>query len=46
MRPLAYGELREWLAAKVDVNVPDVTPTPVPEASASSEYDPYVMAFP
>jgi Winged helix DNA-binding domain len=45
--PVGLRQVREWLAAKVDVGVPDVSPMP---AGASSvrllpEYDPYVMGF-
>ena len=45
--PAGLRQLREWLAAKVDVDVPEVA---LESASASSvrllpEYDPYVMGF-
>ena len=45
--PVGLRQLREWLAAKVDVDVPDVTPTPGAGGSVRllPEYDPYVMAF-
>jgi hypothetical protein len=46
--PVGLRQLREWLAAKVEVDVPDVAPAP-PGAGGSvrllPEYDPYVMAF-
>ena len=45
--PVGLRQLRAWLAAKVDVEVPDA---PLEPAAASSvrllpEYDPYVMGF-
>ena len=45
--PVGLRQLREWLAAKVDVDVPDVAPTPGVGGSVRllPEYDPYVMAF-
>ena len=40
-------QLREWLAAKVDVDVPDVAlePAAVSSVRLLPEYDPYVMGF-
>jgi len=45
--PVRLRQLREWLAAKVDVDVPDVAPAPGAGGSVRllPEYDPYVMAF-
>jgi len=45
--PVRLRQLREWLAAKVDVDVPDVAPAPGANGSVRllPEYDPYVMAF-
>ena len=45
--PVGLRQLREWLAAKVDVDVPDVAATDGAGGSVRllSEYDPYVMAF-
>lgn len=45
--PAGLRQLREWLAAKVDVDVPDVAPTSGAGGSVRllPEYDPYVMAF-
>lgn len=46
--PVGVRQLREWLAAKVDVDVPTFEPEPVPAVSSVRllpEYDPYVMGF-
>ena len=48
--PAGLRQLREWLAAKVDVDVPDVPNVPDEPASGDSvrllpEYDPYGMGF-
>ena len=45
--PVGLRQLREWLAAKVDVEVPDVPPEPAAGGSVRllPEYDVYVMAF-
>jgi hypothetical protein len=45
--PVGLRQLRGWLAAKVDVDVPDVAPAPSAGGSVRllPEYDPYVMAF-
>ena len=45
--PVGLRQLREWLAAKVEVDVPDVAPAPGAGGSVRllPEYDPYVMAF-
>ncbi len=46
--PVGLRQLREWLAAKVDVDVPTTEPGPVPAVSSIRllpEYDPYVMGF-
>jgi len=45
--PAGLRQLREWLAAKVDVDVPVVAPTAGVGSSVRllPEYDPYVMAF-
>ena len=45
--PVGLRQLREWLAAKVDVDVPVVASTAGVGSSVRllSEYDPYVMAF-
>jgi hypothetical protein len=45
--PAGPRQLREWLAAKVDVDVPDVAPAAGAGRSVRllPEYDPYVMGF-
>ena len=45
--PAGLRQLREWLAAKVDVEVPEVAPGPGDGGSVRllPEYDPYVMGF-
>ena len=45
--PVGLRQLREWLAAKVDFDVPDVAPRDGAGGSVRllPEYDPYVMAF-
>ena len=45
--PVGVRQLREWLAAKVEVDVPEVVPAPGAGGSVRllPEYDPYVMAF-
>ena len=46
--PVGLRQLREWLAAKVDVDVPVVVAPPAGVGSfvrLLPEYDPYVMAF-
>ena len=45
--PAGLRQLREWLAAKVDVDVPDVAPAAGAGRSVRllPEYDPYVMGF-
>jgi hypothetical protein len=45
--PAGLRQLREWLAAKVEVDVPDVAAAPGAGGSVRllPEYDPYVMAF-
>ena len=45
--PVGPRQLREWLATKVDVDVPDVAPAAAAGRSVRllPEYDPYVMGF-
>jgi winged helix DNA-binding protein len=45
--PVGSRQLREWLAAKVEIDVADVAPAPGAGGSVRllPEYDPYVMAF-
>ena len=45
--PVGLRELRQWLAAKVDVSVPDFPLAPAGTGSVRllPEYDPYVMGF-
>ena len=45
--PARLRQLREWLAAKVDVDVPDASVEPPGPSSVRllPEYDPYVMGF-
>jgi Winged helix DNA-binding domain len=45
--PVGLRQLREWLAAKVDVDLPDVPPEPAEGGSVRllPEYDVYVMGF-
>lgn len=45
--PAGPGQLRQWLAAKVEVAVPEVALAPpgLPSVRLLPEYDPYVMGF-
>lgn len=45
--PAGLRQLREWLAAKVDVDVPEAALEPVADSCIRllPEYDPYVMGF-
>ncbi len=45
--PVGLRQLREWLAAKVDVDVPEASVEPAGPSSVRllPEYDPYVMGF-